>query len=190
MTGDQALETYANQIGWVAASVAAEFGGKIEEDDLRQEASVLVLSYAGAVKGTHYGKIGKLEQMTGNDASQVQKLLARTLHQDLRRIAGRLAGRELNTTSLEDIAPGDEPSYTIDAPVAANISARALRRRYPTLVRHFLDGYSVAEIAEQGKTTVGAVKMRIAREKAKMARDYGMDQEGQAAARDAFGLAA
>ena len=50
----------------------------------------------------------------------------------------------------------------------------ALRRKYPTLVRHFIDGYAERDIAIDEGVSVQAIWKRIAKEKAALARAHGI----------------
>jgi hypothetical protein len=50
----------------------------------------------------------------------------------------------------------------------------ALRRRYPTLVRHFIDGYTEREIAADEDVCVQAIRKRVAKEKAALATAHGI----------------
>jgi DNA-directed RNA polymerase specialized sigma24 family protein len=179
----EVLDLYQPQIRWVSESVAASFGGRAEAEDLWQEAAMLVLSYFGELKWRHYGKHVTWEKRTGGDQAQIRKLLATTLRHDLTDVAAARLRKEPSTTPI-DLLPEDALcDDSFEEGMADQLDGRELRKRYPTLVRQHLYGYSQQEIADHDHVTLSAVEKRVVREKAQLAADYGMTQ-------DDFGLAA
>ena len=175
--GSEVVARFWPRISWISASVAITFGNNVDTEDLRQEAVILVLSYAGITEGWHHNKLATWECVTGGDEVRVNALLARTLRLDLNRMIGRRLDRGILAASLNCIPPGGEPS---DDDFEDRVIDRmrhgmaALRRKYPMLVRHFIDGYTEREIAAGEGVSIQAIWKRIAKEKAALARVHGI----------------
>jgi hypothetical protein len=175
--GSEVVARFQLRIKWVSESVAVAFGDQVEPEDLRQEAVILVLSYAGIAAGWHHDKLSTWEHIAGGDEAGVNALLARTLRLDLSRMTGRRLDRVIAAASLHAIPPGEEP---FDVGFEDRMIDRMkhgmtpLRRKYPTLVRHFIDGYTEREIALDEGVSVQAIWKRIAKEKAALARAHGI----------------
>lgn len=175
--GSEVVSRFQPRIGWISQSVAVAFGDRVDAEDLRQEAVILVLSYAGIAEGWHHDKLGAWERIADGDEARVNALLARTLRLDLSRMIGRRLERAIVAASLATIPPRDEPydggfeDRMIDQ---MRHGVAALRRRYPMLVRHFIDGYTEGEIAADENVSVQAIWKRIAKEKGALATAHGI----------------
>lgn len=174
-TGSEVVARFQPRIKWISESVALAFGYQVEPEDLRQEAVILVLSYAGIAAGWHHDKLSTWERIADGDEARVSALLARTLRLDLSRMTGRRLDRVIVAASLHTIPSGEEP---YDGGFEDRVIDRmrhgpaTLRGKYPTLVRHFIDGYTEREIAIDEGVCVQAVWKRIAKEKAALARAH------------------
>jgi DNA-directed RNA polymerase specialized sigma24 family protein len=175
--GSEVVARFQRRIRWISESVAVAFGNQVDAEDLSQEAVILVLSYAGVAEGWHHGKLSAWERIAGGDEARVNALLARTLRLDLSRMTGRRLERAILAASLNNIPPRQEPS---DDDFEDRIldqmrhGMAALRRKYPTLVRHFIDGYTERDIAIDEGVSVQAIWKRTAREKAALATAHGI----------------
>jgi DNA-directed RNA polymerase specialized sigma24 family protein len=173
----EVVARFQPRIRWISESVAVAFGHRVDAEDLRQEAVILVLSYAGVAAGWHHGKLAAWERIAGGDEVRVNALLARTLRLDLSRMTGRQLERAILAVSLNDIPACQEPSdddfedRTLDR---MKHGMPALRGKYPSLVRHFIDGYTERDIAADEGVSVPAIWKRIAKEKAALARAHGI----------------
>src|SRR5579863_8984807 len=175
--GSEVVARFQRRIRWISESVAVAFGNQVDAEDLRQEAVILVLSYAGVAEGWHHDMLSAWERIAGGDEARVNALLARTLRLDLSRMTGRRLERAILATSLSSIPAREEPSDdNFEDRVLDRMkhSMAALRRKYPTLVRHFIDGYAERDIAFDEGVSVQAIWKRIAKEKAALARAHGI----------------
>jgi hypothetical protein len=171
------VERFQPRIKWISESVAIAFGNQVDPEDLRQEAVILVLSYAGVAEGWHHNKLAAWERIADGDESQVNALLARTLRLDLNRMIGRRLEKGIVLVSLSSLPSGEEPSdddFEDRVVDWMRHGKAALRGKYPTLVRHFIDGYTEGEIAVGEGVSVQAIWKRIAKEKAALAKAHGM----------------
>jgi hypothetical protein len=175
--GREVVTRFQARIKWISESVAVAFGGQVDAEDLRQEAVILVLSYAGMAAGWHHDKLAAWERIADGDEARVNALLARTLRLDLSRMIGRHLERAVVTVSLATIAPCEEPcdgGFEDRMINRARHGMAAVRGRYPTLVRHFIDGYTEREIAADEDVCVQAIWKRVAKEKAALATTHGI----------------
>jgi hypothetical protein len=174
--GSEIVARFWPRIKWVSRSVALTFGNKIDAEDIRQEAAILVLSYAGVTEGLHHGKLAAWERVAGGDEARVNALLARTLRLDLNRMIGRRLDRRIFTTSLSCVPLGGElrddgfEDRLIDT---MSHGTGTLRDKYPMLVRHFIDGYPLRAIAADEGVCVQAIWKRISKEKTALGRVHG-----------------
>jgi len=169
---EQVLENYSTQIDWATRLVLDTLWGPGEWtshdwSDVRQEATILVVTYHGIMPGWKSNKVADWESTTNGDAEQVRALLASALRLDLMQTIGRQREKEYGTTSLDALVDsGSEPSYTFEDSVIGRVDAEAgIRKRYPTLCLNMLDGYTQAEIAEIRGVTRMTVSRHISREK-------------------------
>jgi hypothetical protein len=175
--GSEVVARFWPRITWVSRSVAITFGNNVDTDDVRQEAVILVLSYAGITAGWHHGKLATWERIAEGDEARVHALLARTLRLDLNRLIGRRLDRRVFTTPLHCIPLGEEPAeegFEDRAIDTMSHGVGTLRGKYPMLVRHLIDGYPLLEIATDEGVCVQAIWKRIAKEKTALARVHGI----------------
>jgi hypothetical protein len=175
--GSEVVARFQPRIKWISECVAVAFGDLVEREDVRQEAVILVLSYAGIAEGWHHDKLSTWERIADGDEARVNALLARTLRLDLSRMIGRRLERAIVAASLHTIPPGEEPHdgcFEDRMMDRMKHSMATLRGKYPTLVRHFIDGYTEREIAIDEGVGVAAIWKRIAKEKAAFARAHGI----------------
>src|ERR1700722_8037087 len=143
--GSEVVACFQPRIRWISESVAVAFGNQVDAEDLRQEAVILVLSYAGIAEGWHHNRLAMWERIADGDEARVNALLARTLRLDLSRMIGRRLEKAIVAASLQAIPLREEPydggfeDRIIDQ---VKHGMATLRRKYPTLVRHFIDGYN------------------------------------------------
>lgn len=175
--GSEVVARFQSRIRWISESVAVAFGNQVDAEDLAQEAVILVLSYAGVAEGWHHDKLSAWERIADGDEARVNALLARTLRLDLSRMTGRWLERAILAASLSDVPARQEPS---DDDFEDRVLDRmkhglaTLRGKYPTLVRHFIDGYMERDIAANEGVSVQAIWKRVAKEKAALARAHGI----------------
>jgi DNA-directed RNA polymerase specialized sigma24 family protein len=175
--GSEVVARFQPRIRWISESVAVAFGNQVDTEDLRQEAVILVLSYAGVAEGWHHNRLALWERIADGNEARVNALLARTLRLDLNRMIGRRLEKTIVAASLNDVPPCAEPSdddfedRMIDR---MKHGMAALRRKYPTLIRHFIDGYAERDIAIAEGVCVQAIWKRIAKEKAALAEAHGI----------------
>ena len=90
------LERFAPQIRWVTDSVMDSFELESHfKDDVRQEAEIQVMAYAGLLD-EHvwmFGVLSEWEALAGGDETQVKALLARTTTNCLAQITSRMIHR-------------------------------------------------------------------------------------------------
>jgi len=163
------LDRFAPQIRWIVDTILRSF--ELEphwEDDLCQDANILVLSYAGFIRGTHYGILDSIESLVNRDENQVRKLVAFRLRKDLTQQVSRSLTRMLPSTSLNDLVE-DQEFDALDSSSEADLynteQANRYMRKYPTLALNALEGFTQEQIALLRGTTVRTVERHIAREK-------------------------
>ena len=164
------LDRFAVQIRWVVWSIRKSF--KLEYhyiDDLTQEASLLVLSYAGIVPGIHYGRLKHMESEADYTESRVKSLLAMTLRLDLTQKVSRSLMRvppKGNKTLDNLIESGTEPSEpSHESETHERMDETKYLRRYPLFARNVLDGVSQPILAELLGVSLPTVERRIRGEK-------------------------
>jgi hypothetical protein len=164
------IDRFAPQVRWIVDSLLRSF--ELEphwEDDLRQDANILVLSYAGFIRGTHYGILAKIESMVSQDEKQVTSLIAFRLRKDLTQQVSRMLTKIPPSTSIEVILNNDrefdiEDRYS-EADLYNTEQANRYLRKYPTLALNALEGLTQEQIAEQRGVTLRTVERHIAQEK-------------------------
>jgi hypothetical protein len=169
------LERFDNQVNWVCWSVAESFGlpnHGLNVDDLREEAIVLVITYAGYNDEASDGskRLAKWIKDANGDDDQVQHFLARQLRIDLSRIVGRYLKDEtdlvsLSNPNLENVLAGlDMEDHVIDK-ADRDRESRNVRKNYPAFAKNILDGFTQEEIALDMGVSLSTVKRRITAEK-------------------------
>jgi hypothetical protein len=169
------LERFDNQVNWVCWSVAESFGlpnHGLNVDDLREEAIVLVITYAGYNDEASDGskRLAKWIKDANGDDDQVQHFLARQLRIDLSRIVGRYLKDEtdlvsLSNPNLENVLAGLDMEDVVIDRADRERESRSVRKSYPTFARSVLDGLTQEEIAAELKVTSRTVRNRITTEK-------------------------
>ena len=164
------LDRFAVQIRWVVWSIRKSF--KLEYhnlDDLRQEANLLVLSYAGILPGTHYGRLEHMESEADFTESRVKSLLAMTLRLDLTQKVARSLMRVPppgNKTLDNLIESGTEPSEpSHESETHERMDETKYLRKYPVFARNVLDGITQPELATELGVSLPTIERRIRGEK-------------------------
>jgi hypothetical protein len=160
-----------------------------DTDDIRQEASILVTTYAGLMPGRHSGILRDWERRVNDDESQVRGLMAYELRLDLLRIFGRAEAQRIPTDSIDAMPDTRQPSYEPEGSWAARIDLDGyVAKEYPYLTLSAVDGLSVEEVSIVTSESVATVKRRLAVERRKAQRDpYFRDSDGKFS-QDRFGL--
>lgn len=189
------LERFAPQIRWVTDSVMESFDLEPHfKDDIRQEAEIQVMAYAGLLD-EHvwmFGALAKWETQAKGDEGQVKALLGRQLRIALAQITSRMIhrnGDESMHDSLDRIRdeyerepqggpgetfntvePPDEPSVNYDEimDALADPGSRYLRRfvkEFPFLAMQAIGELSVDEIRKAAKVSRRTVMYRLAQER-------------------------
>lgn len=166
---DQAIATevlsrFDNCIKTVARNVAETFPSVTTAEDAAQDASILVLSYAGLVPGgRHAGKLVDIERETGGNETRIKNILSTQLRLDLSQDYGRELEKQPMTVPLEmvheNIIP---PRFDLNESLRAE---EGFRKRYPTLALWLVDDMTEEQIAEMAGVTTRTVERRIAKEK-------------------------
>lgn len=190
VTSEQVLYRFRREVTWATHQVQSQFGEVVAStDDVRQEAGILILTYAGLLPGRHSGKLAKFEALAeGNDA-RVHRLLAATLRLDLYQLFGRkldpLSAISLDTLTGTKYEPSDESSSMEDQVTRKHSFARELprlRRDYPYLIAHVIDELLEREIAAKFGVSEATVDRHIAQEKIQAAKDpyfWPLDKDGE-----------
>lgn len=190
------LERFAPQIRWVTDSVMDSF--ELEhhfKDDVRQEAEILVVTYAGLFD-KHVAYSGQLDRWiaeTRNDEVLLKSLLGYNLRINLAKAVSRLVNRNGGIDSTHDsldrlredydsepqcgpgetfntVEPPDEPSVSYDEIMdsLADPGSRYLRRfvkEFPFLAMQAIGELSVDEIRKAAKVSRRTVMYRLAQER-------------------------
>lgn len=178
MNAQNVLNRFKSQISWVSQSVTHAFGNALDLEDVEQEASIRVLNYAGAVdNGWGHGKLAGWESRSRGNEKDVKALLATQLRRDLNQKFYREVRQTLAAGSLDDIDESEAAYDDFEEKVVSRLDGYNLRKAYPTLVLHFLDGYSEQEIADSKGVSVRTIKRQVVREKAALAKAHGITQD-------------
>lgn len=175
------LDRFSNQIGWVVDSVMESF--ELEDhfyDDLRQEANIRVLTFAGILEGYDEGLLFKFVKKAEGDEKQVKAMLGKQLRLRLSQLVSRQIEKnngESMTGSLDALVEeGREPvDETFEARTINLVNGGSLldmHERYPYLAANILDGFTQDQIAEAMNITSRTVRNRIMREKRQFLIDY------------------
>lgn len=168
------LDRFSNQIGWVTDSVMRSF--ELEPhfyDDLRQEAEIRVLTFAGLLDGHDHSLLFKWVNRTEGDEKQVKALLAKQLRlrlsQQVSRQIERDNGESMISSLDELVEEGEEPideafeDRTVDHINGGSVTD--MHERYPNLSRTILDGFTQQQLADEAHISQQAVGKRVRREK-------------------------
>ena len=168
------LARFSREISWCAQVVHGRFPSIMPYEDVLQEARLLVLTYAGLTKtGRHHGRLIDMEWQAQGDDYETHRILATDLKLDLLQIIGRISESEpLPTTALEPLIgtryePSDEHDL-MEERIIKRVDFRRelprLRKLFPYLMAHTVDGLTEAEIAEACRVHQPSVSRRIQRE--------------------------
>ena len=190
----QVLDRFASQIRWVTDAVMNSFSLEpIFRDDVRQEAEILVITYAGLLHkhAAYSGQLRRWAANVSNNETRVKALLAYNLRINLCQWASRWIHRNHGETMmlrlddyLEDgkaPAPNFDGKYgdqlnqplveaaedtCLNAMLLAEQEAE-LRHEYPYFTAQVLDGLSIDELRdlESRKITRPQVTYRLKKEK-------------------------
>ena len=161
------LQRFTPVIDTVIRSVQKKFKvPDCDTDDLRQEANILVLSYAGLIPGTHFNELTVIEAKARGDFEQIDNLVSYTLKLDLSQVIRRQRGSKkqssLDNLINTDFEPGN-PSF--EKELINDMDEARLLRRYPLFARNVLDGITQDKLAAELGIDERTVRRRIAGEK-------------------------
>lgn len=165
----QVLRRFRWQVWQAARQVARDFEPRVEFADAHQEASVLVLAYAGLMPGTvHYRSLQRAERDAKGDEKRVRKIIGTKLRLDLSQLFGRQVARDFPATSLEALPPGQEPYYEPENRWIARIDARRyVRRAYPYLSMVAYDEMSEGQIVAKTGCPLRTIERSLAAERSR-----------------------
>lgn len=141
-----------------------------EEDDVRQEASQLVLSYAGMISGWHYNWIAAHKESARNFDALLIRTLLMDLDRQLMRQDDHLRRAEFDEESVEIAGGYYDPSDAVAANMDWAREMPRLRRDYPVLLAIKLDRKTETSYAAEAGVSERTVRNRLAEER-KLARD-------------------
>lgn len=167
------LDQFKTQIYWVVDSVATSFDLEPHfREDLRQDAKIRVLTYAGLMDGWGYDRLFRWVKATHGQDNQVKALLAKQLRIDLAQIVSRQVGKtdgktmpdSLDQIIEDEVEPVDElfEDRVLDIVVGSNTD---MHDKYPWLSLNVLDGFTQDQIAEANDVSRRTVIRKINREK-------------------------
>lgn len=164
------LDRFAPQLRWIVESIHSSFElPEHELDDLRQEANILLMSYAGIIPGRHHGALAEIEMQVEGDESQIKHVLAFRLRKDLTEQVSRAQRKVLPTsdTTIDDLlTSGDEPECeSYEREYFEMLDESRMREKYPEFAMATFDGMSVADIMARTDKSKRTVMYRIADQK-------------------------
>jgi hypothetical protein len=176
------IDRFESQVNWVCWSVAESFGlpnHGLNVDDLREEAIVLVVTYAGYndVPSDGSKRLDKWTDVTNGDEDQISRLLGKQLRLDLTRIVSRYLKDETDLVSLsnphlENVLTGLDMEDQVINKADRDRESRNVRKNYPAFAKNILDGFTQEEIALDMGVSLSTVKRRISAEKRAYLIDY------------------
>lgn len=160
------LDRFAPQLRWIIDSIRSSFElPEHEIDDLRQEANILLMSYAGLMPGTHYGALAEIETSVNGDEKQVRHVLAFRLRKDLTQQVSRAQRRLINVsdTTIDDLlTSGDEPECeSYEREYFEMLDESRMREKYPEFAMQTFDNKSIADIMAATENSRATVFRRI-----------------------------
>ena len=168
----QALKRFSRQIKYAARLTVRTFRPSVPLEDAMQEASVLVITYAGLMPGRHSGKLAQIEHDAEGDERRVQAILSAQLAKDMYQIFGRLTAKQETFTSLDNLPPRFQPNENPEDHWIAGIDHdRYIREQYPYLYMHAIENLTLDEVAKRTGEGTATVDRRIAVEKRRAAHD-------------------
>jgi hypothetical protein len=170
-TAETVLSRFDRQISRAVYQVHSLYPA-IDTDDIRQDANVLVITYAGLMPGRHHGILNHWAKEVNDDEAQIRGLLAYELRLDLLRTLGPAETRRLPADSIDAMPVTRQPSYEPEAAWVDRIDLDGyVSREYPYLVLSAVDGLSEEEIADHTGEAIRTVRRRLAIERRKAQRD-------------------
>jgi hypothetical protein len=170
-TAETTLSRFDRQISRAVYQVHSTYPA-IDTDDIRLEANVLVVTYAGLMPGRHHGILRHWAKEVNGDEAQIRGLLAYELRLDLLRTLGPAESRRIPADSIDAMPATRQPSYEPEAAWVERIDLDDyVSREYPYLVLSAVDGLSEEEIADVTGDAVRTVKRHLAVERRKAQRD-------------------
>lgn len=170
-TAETVLGRFDRQISRAVYQVHSTYPA-IDTDDIRLEANVLVVTYAGLMPGRHHGILRHWAKEVNGDEAQIRGLLAYELRLDLLRILGPAESRRLPADSIDAMPTTRQPSYEPETAWVNRLDLDGyVSREYPYLTLSAVDGLSVEEIADVTRESIPTVKRRLAVERRKAQRD-------------------
>jgi hypothetical protein len=167
----------ARAVDWVHART---FLPGVEREDIHQEASILMLSYAGFLpSGRHHGSLAGIEKT----AKEPKAVLQNQLKADLGQVFSRQEhwqGPEFDEEIHSPTPYGDNMGGT-QHQIDWEREIPRLEADYPVLMTMEFRGRTEAEIAGEFGVTVSAIKKRRAAERAKAQQDpffWPLDKDG------------
>lgn len=166
------LTRFRTQINHAARLTVSGFEPAVELDDAMQEASLLVLSYAGIIKGTHYRTLMRAERDAEGNEQRVRKIISSKLKRDLMQELGRLAVRTETCASLENLPESREPTHDPEDGWISRMDLKGyVRKEYPYLYMTAVEELPQDIIAAITGQTDRTIRNRLAIEKRKAQRD-------------------
>jgi hypothetical protein len=170
-TAETVLSRFDQQISRAVYQVHSTYPA-IDTDDIRLEATVLVVTYAGLMPGRHHGILRHWARAVDNDEAQIRGLLAYELRLDLLRTLGPAEARRIPADSIDAMPPARQPSYEPESKWVDRIDLDGyVSREYPFLVLSAVDGLSDEEIADATGVPLRTVGRHLATERRKAQRD-------------------
>lgn len=171
---ESVLDDYQEEIDTAVRYVDKRFDQKLSKDDILQEARMLVLSYAGVIKGRLYRKLYNWEHIN-TDSGKPVRLLYRQLTADLCQIFGRQlnkihdnpVGIYIEEILTEDVCT-QEDSTT--AEIALRLELPRLQQEYPYLMMRF-DHRTESEMAKHTGVSLSTVRRHLKAEQEKALND-------------------
>lgn len=191
-TAETVLNRFDRQISRAVYQVHSLYPA-VDTDDIRQEADVLVITYAGLMPGRHHGILRHWAKSVNDDEAQIRGLLAYELRLDLLRTIGPAEARRIPTDSIDAMPATRQPSYEPQGSWISRIDLDGyVSREYPYLTLSAVDGLSEEEIAEVTRESIPTVKRRLAVERRKAQRDpyFGSADDNRTFGQSSFKLTA
>jgi hypothetical protein len=166
------LNRFSRQIDHAARVAVDRFSPKVETDDAKQEASLLVLSYAGLVQGRLSGQLDRWTKFAGGDERRIRGFLGKQLMLDVQQVFGRQLEHDVTGVSLENLPPSREPSCSPEDGWIARIDQeRYVRKEYPYLAMLALDEMTEAEMSAETGVPDRTIRRRLAEERRRAQHD-------------------
>jgi len=163
----QLLTQHKRELKNAVRSVMLAFNDGIEIDEVRQEAQILLMSYAGLIPGRHFGSLASIATETNPSG-----LLTYRLRLDLCELFGRQLKKLQPTYSLTEVLeknadPVDE--YLEDRIIDEVDAERDIYQRYPYITMAYLEDLSHLDIAQIMDVSERTVRNRLADERYRFA---------------------